>query len=81
MTVHDTTVPALTGDQLIGANDVRGTGEEFHAADPRTGERLEPAYRLGVELGRQSRHYLLDDPTLLGRVIVERSRGRWNTSR
>ena len=43
--------------------------------------RLEPAYRLGVELGRQSRHYLLDDPTLLGRVIVERSRGRWNTSR
>ena len=48
MTVHDTTVPALTGDQLIGANDVRGTGEEFHAADPRTGERLEPAYRFGT---------------------------------
>lgn len=48
MTVHDTTVPALTGDQLIGAHDVRGTGEEFQAADPRTGERLAPAYHFGV---------------------------------
>lgn len=47
MTVHDTT-STLTGDQLIGAQDVPGSGEEFHAVDPRTGERLEPAYRFGV---------------------------------
>ena len=47
MTVHDAT-STLTGDLLIGAQDVTGSGEEFHAVDPRTGDRLEPAYHFGV---------------------------------
>ncbi|GAA0340497.1 aldehyde dehydrogenase (NADP(+)) [Actinoallomurus spadix] len=47
MTVPDTT-SVLTGDQLIGTRDVPGAGEEFHAVDPRTGERLDPVYRFGV---------------------------------
>ncbi|MFF5258320.1 aldehyde dehydrogenase (NADP(+)) [Actinomadura viridis] len=36
----------LTGALLIGASDVHGPGGELYAADPRTGERLAPAYGL-----------------------------------
>ncbi|MCO6011685.1 aldehyde dehydrogenase (NADP(+)) [Actinoallomurus purpureus] len=49
MTVQDATASGPTGHQLIGAQDVPGTGEEFHAVAPRSGERLDPAYRFGVE--------------------------------
>ena len=35
----------LTGTQLIGSQDIPGTGAEFHACDPATGATLEPAWR------------------------------------
>ena len=34
----------ITGTQLIGGQDIPGTGAEFHACDPATGEALEPAW-------------------------------------
>lgn len=37
----------LTGELIIGAHRVYGTQGEFWAVDPRSGERLEPAYGLG----------------------------------
>ena len=42
-----TNAPPLTGAMLIGADRVHGSGGELHAADPRTGRRLEPTYGLG----------------------------------
>ena len=35
----------LTGTQLIGSQDIPGTGAEFQAYDPATGEALAPAWR------------------------------------
>lgn len=35
----------VTGTQLLGSQDVSGTGAEFHAFDPATGETLAPAWR------------------------------------
>ena len=34
----------ITGTQLIGGQDIPGTGAAFHAYDPATGETLEPAW-------------------------------------
>lgn len=35
----------ITGTQLIGGQDIPGTGAEFRACDPATGDALEPAWR------------------------------------
>ncbi|PSL05206.1 NADP-dependent aldehyde dehydrogenase [Haloactinopolyspora alba] len=46
MTVAHETI-TLTGNLIIGAQDVRGTDGEIAAVDPRTGQALEPSYGLG----------------------------------
>lgn len=38
----------LTGDMLIGASAVRGTGDAFHAINPATGETLSPTFHSGT---------------------------------
>ncbi|GAA0233748.1 aldehyde dehydrogenase (NADP(+)) [Castellaniella daejeonensis] len=44
----------ITGTQLIGSQDIPGTGAEFHAIDPATGEALAPAWR-GADAGQVDR--------------------------
>ncbi|KAB0615389.1 aldehyde dehydrogenase family protein, partial [Castellaniella defragrans] len=44
----------ITGTQLIGSQDIPGTGAAFHAIDPATGEALPPAW-LGADAGQVDR--------------------------
>ncbi|WP_298331039.1 aldehyde dehydrogenase (NADP(+)) [Haloactinopolyspora sp.] len=46
MTVANETV-RLTGNLIIGSEEIRGDQGEFAAVDPRTGDTLEPSYGLG----------------------------------
>ena len=48
MTVAHETVP-LTGNLIIGSDEIRGDQGEIRAVDPRTGDTLEPSYGLGGE--------------------------------
>ncbi len=50
----------LTGIQLIGGQDIPGTGAEFHAHDPATGEALAPAWR-GADAAQVDRAAQLAD--------------------
>ncbi|AWK88761.1 aldehyde dehydrogenase (NADP(+)) [Azospirillum thermophilum] len=38
----------LTGEMLIGSSSIRGSDAEFHAVNPATGERMEPAFGGGT---------------------------------
>ncbi len=44
----------ITGTQLIGSQDIPGTGATFHAIDPATGEALPPAWQ-GADAGQVDR--------------------------